>query len=78
MMTDVKIDKVEKEEKYIVVTINDGEIEMYIPYRGQTLDIIRSKFKINVPKKYTNTDLHVIQNQVYQMLGVTATSTEIE
>lgn len=77
-MTDVKIDKVLKDEKFVVVICNDGEVEMFIPYRGNSLDIIRSKFKINVAKKYTTTDLHVIQSAVFSELGITATATEVE
>jgi hypothetical protein len=77
-MIDVKIDNVLKDDKFVVAICNDGEVEMYIPFRGNSLDIIRSKFKINVAKKYTTTDIHVIQNAVFAHLGITASATEIE
>ena len=65
---DITITNVNKLEKYYEVDINNGEVKFFIPIKGDTVDLIRSKVQILVPKKYTTLDIHIIQEKVFKVL----------
>jgi len=75
---DIKIDSKTQDEKALYVVCNDSEVELYIPRKGDSYDLIRTKIKINVPKKYTSVDIHIIQQKVFTELGVNTELKEIE
>lgn len=72
------INKTELLPDVMLVYCNDGDIELAIPRVGEELDMIRTKIKINVGKKYTSNDIHILQQKVFKHVGINATHEEIE
>lgn len=62
----------------LIITCDSGDIEFSIPLRGKSLDVVRSTIKINVSKKYTLADIHILQQIVFDRLGVSSSIDEIE
>jgi len=74
----IKIDSKTQDDNALYVLCNDSEVELYIPRKGISYDLIRTKIKINVSKKYTAADIHIIQQKVFAELGVSTELREIE
>lgn len=72
------INKKEIKNNVMLLECCNGDIELAIPLRGDSLDTIRTKVKINVSNKYTTNDIHVLQEKVFKELGVNTSLEEIE
>lgn len=75
---ETKITSKRIEQNTLIIECNDGEVELSIPIKGNIIDIIRTKIKINVSNKYTANDIHIIQEKIFSELNVVATNEEIE
>lgn len=60
------------------IICDNGDIEFSIPVRGKSADVVRSTIKVNVSKKYTSTDIHILQQLVFKVLGASSNIDEIE
>lgn len=73
----MEISNVTKTDKAYEVSCNSGEVVFFIPIRGSAPDLIRTKVQVNVPKKYTTLDIHILQEKIFKTL-VDTEYTEVE
>lgn len=66
------------ESKYYQVICYDGDIEVKVPIRDGNVDLKRSKFHIKTGRKYSVTDIHIIQQKLFTQFGVESNSQVVE